>query len=124
MQEVKNYSFGIETGTREELCFYLWMDEYRRDGAKWTNIIAINVDDALKMVEDRTWYSLHNQTKKLMPIQIKDFDIYLAAFVQSVYQTTDLISNAEYWDFCRARLNLYANYKSDKEIYEHFFRDT
>lgn len=123
MKEIKKHSIcSMDKSSREETCMYLWVEEMGKEGKVWKNIIGLDVNDAIKMVDDKEKYTLNNQTQTIIPKYIRGFDEYISSFVSVVYDATDLISNVEYSEYCIKRLALYKNYISNnKRICETFF---
>lgn len=123
MKEVTKHSIcSMDKNSREDTCMYLWVEEKGKDGNVRKNIIGIDVNDAIKMVDDKEKYDLNNQTQMIVPKYIRYFDEYISEFVRVVYDATDLISKTEYLDYCLKRLSLYKGYMSNnKRICETFF---
>jgi len=123
MKEVTKHSFcSMDKNSREETCMYLWVEERGKDGKVWKNIIGLDVDDAIKIVDDKEKYTLNNQTQGIVPKYIRGFDEYVSAFISNVYDATDLISSTEYMDYCLKRLRLYKSYMhNNRKICETFF---
>lgn len=123
MKEIKKHSIcSMDKNSREETCMYLWVEEIGKEGKVWKNIVGLDVNDAIKMVDDKEKYTLNNQTQTIVPKYIRGFDEYIANFVSVVYEATELISNTEYLDFCLKRLELYKSYMhNNQRICETFF---
>lgn len=123
MKEITKHSIcSMDKNSREETCMYLWVEEMGKEGKVWKNIVGLDVNDAIKMVDDKEKYTLNNQTQTIVPKYIRGFDECIANFVSVVYEATELISNAEYLDFCLKRLELYKSYMhNNQRICETFF---
>lgn len=113
---------SIDKESKTEIRMYLWLTEKGKDNRERKKIISIDVNDAMKMVDDKASYGLEDQTQIITPKYIKNFDEYISEFIRVVYEATELISNEEYMEFCFKRLGIYENvFYNRRHICEKFF---
>lgn len=108
--------------SKTETRMYLWLTDKGKDNKERNKIISIDVNDAIKMVDDKASYGLEDQTQIITPMHIKDFDGYISDFMRAVFEATELISSEEYIEFCLKRLAIYETvYYNRRHICEKFF---
>lgn len=123
MSRVTKYDIcSRDKESKTETRMYLWLTDKGKDNKERNKIISIDVNDAIKMVDDKASYGLEDQTQIITPKYIKDFDGYISDFMRAVYEATELISSEEYIEFCLKRLAIYETvYYNRRHICEKFF---
>lgn len=123
MKKIINSDIQKSGSGKSDITKRLYLEEMRGGRNDRQETIEFSVDDALKIVDDTVKYLLNDGTYTFIPKRdIWDFDSEIGPFVNVVHEATDAISDEEYLDFCRKRLDNYRNYGySDKRICETFF---
>ena len=123
MSRVTKYDIcSANKESKKDTRMYLWLSDKGKDHRERIRIICIDVNDAIKMTDDRAAYELEEQTQIITPKYIKDFDKYISDFMRTVYEATELISSEEYIEFCLKRLAIYqAVYYDRRYICEKFY---
>lgn len=123
MSRVTKYDIcSRDKESKTETRMYLWLTDKGKDNKERNKIISIDVNDAIKMVDDKASYGLEDQTQIITPMHIKDFDGYISDFMRAVFEATELISSEEYIEFCLKRLAIYETvYYNRRHICEKFF---
>lgn len=107
---------------RKDTQMYLWLRGKGKNQKEWIKIVSIDVEDAIKMVDDGISYELSGQTQYIIPKTVYDFDKYISDFMRKVFGATLLVSKEEYLQFCLSRLERYEHRKKQKKyLCEQFF---